>query len=435
MRWAALGAWGAVAILACGSGTPAEPPSGGAGAAGTGTGGSGSAGTGAAPPIAISDLCPLFTRDLCVYLMQCQGARYENAAHCERELTCFGLPQLTAAAERGAVDYDPRQVGVCHARFEASPCTFAEFIFTPDIYDVLQYCPGAVKPKLRVGEACSSSGECTEGSYCYQGGKAQCPGECLAPASEGQSCTEGKRCAEGLSCDGVACAPQQQPGSPCEFGCEYGLSCPRGEICPGNLWCNEVGQCETGRLEGEPCGPTGSGAQGSLAQCAIHLWCDDPNGEGKCRKQSPEGGACRAGAAYACTDGLHCVGAGSGAAATLGTCQPPGPAGQDCGEDEDCQSGLACISEKCAALGAQGAPCGGDDDCAPGLVCFEQKCATARYPGDACDGTRCTFSRCVNGSCEYHARVGEPCAVKSDCATSQCVGGLCYDDSVCRAPE
>lgn len=442
MRWAALGIWGAIWVLACGSGTKTDSPSGASGSAGSvngasgaSSGNSGSAGVGNAPPVKLGDLCPLFTRDLCVYLMQCEGARYEDATHCERELSCFGLPQLTAAAERGAVDYDPSQVGACHARFEASPCTFGAFIFTPDIYDVLQYCPGAVVPKGQLGEPCAADGECGEGSYCHKGATAQCPGACRAPAAAGQSCADGGRCAEGLSCDQNVCAPKQQAGSPCEFACEYGLSCPKGEICPGNIWCNEQGLCETGRLEGEACGVMGEAGPGRAnAQCAIHLWCDSSeNGTGVCRKPSAEGGPCRV-AFSACEDGLHCVGASADGAGARGTCQPPSPAGVDCEGDDDCQSGLACVLEKCAVPGAVGATCSGNGDCATALVCVEQKCASARYPGDPCDGTRCTLSRCVNGTCEYHAKVGEPCAGPTDCATSECVNGLCYDDSVCSAP-
>jgi hypothetical protein len=39
-----------------------------------------------AAPIAIGDLWAVVTRDLCIYLMQCNGARCRDLDHCTREL-------------------------------------------------------------------------------------------------------------------------------------------------------------------------------------------------------------------------------------------------------------------------------------------------------------------------------------------------------------
>jgi hypothetical protein len=103
-RWVAVGVVALVCELAgCGSSTQGGAPGkaqAGSSAAGTSTtesgGGNGSAGAvssagaSTAPPVELQDLCPVFTRDLCAYLMQCEGARYQDAAHCERELDCFG---------------------------------------------------------------------------------------------------------------------------------------------------------------------------------------------------------------------------------------------------------------------------------------------------------------------------------------------------------
>ena len=106
MRWAAL-AWvlgGAWLAFACGS-SEHSPGNAAAGSDATATGGSNAGGTAGksaaggsstATPIELPDLCPIFTRDLCVYLMQCSGARYRDAAHCERELSCYGLSRTDA---------------------------------------------------------------------------------------------------------------------------------------------------------------------------------------------------------------------------------------------------------------------------------------------------------------------------------------------------
>ncbi len=446
--WVAGAAWLA---FACGSSqhTQATATAGrGSGADAASTGGSGTSGSNAesgntsggasnAAPIALADLCPVFTHDLCVYLMQCSGASYKDAAHCERELSCFGLPELTKAAANGAVAYDPGKVGACHERFMQSPCDFGFFLFTPDIYDVLAYCPGTVTPKQKAGAACSANGECSDGLYCYKGKDYQCPGTCKAFSQQGEDCAGSARCAKGFSCNNNLCAPEAKAGSSClTSGCSYSVSCPGDQVCPDNIWCDRAAdKCTPGRLEGETCGEIGTGATASTAECAINLWCDGLGvSSGSCRKPSVQGGPCGLDPS-GCVKGQHCVGyAPFGPNATLGTCQPPGPMGSDCNGSGGCQAGLVCVSSHCRAPGAVAAACNNDVDCQSGLVCVNNLCAAARYPGDSCDAGRCTYARCVNGTCDYHAKVGEACAAPTDCATGQCVAGLCYDDSLCKAP-
>src|SRR6478736_942339 len=425
--WALGGAWLA---FACGSAQNGGTPAAAGGSAGSNTP------VGTAAPIAIQDLCPVFTHDLCTYLMQCGGARYRDAAHCERELTCFGLPELTAAAASGAVDYDPRKVGACHERFAQSPCTFASFLFTPDIYDVLQFCPGTVTPKLKAGGSCSAHGECSAGLYCNKGANYTCPGKCQAFAQQGEACSAQDRCAEGLRCDSnQRCVPRDAPGSSCADNCSYSVSCPTDQACPTNIWCDRSENiCKTGRLEGEPCGMTGTGSTASFAECAINLWCDAlPSGAGTCHERSAQGAACNS--VFACEKGLHCTGyVPFGAQAGLGTCQASAAVGSKCSSSADCDDGLVCSGGSCQPPGAADAACNDDGDCQTGLVCHSNRCVVARYPGDSCDAGVCTYSRCVNGTCDYHAKVGEACASGSDCATGNCVAGLCYDNSLCQPP-
>ncbi|HET7539617.1 MAG TPA: hypothetical protein VFK05_07090 [Polyangiaceae bacterium] len=434
--WALGAAW---LVFACGSAEKAEPrPGGGAGAsaAGGSSGGHISGEPSSAAPIAIQDLCPIFTHDLCTYFMQCGGARYRDAAHCERELTCYGLPELTAAAERGAIDYDPSKVGACHERFTQSPCTFGFFLATPNIYDVLQFCPGTVTPKLKAGDSCSASGECSSGLYCYKGANYTCPGTCKAFSQLGEDCAGSGRCADGLRCNDNQCVAADAAGSSCTDFCSYSVTCPEDQVCPTNVWCDRAaGKCQSGRLEGEPCGAIGTGATASTAECAVHLWCDALSfASGTCRKPSGPGGPCNT-ENSACEAGLRCVGYdGVGATAALGTCRAPGPVGADCEVTADCSAGLTCSAGHCQQPGAADAACHEDVDCQTGLVCLGNLCTPARYPGDSCSTGVCTYSRCVNGTCDYHAQVGEACASPSDCATSRCVAGRCYDDSLCKAP-
>lgn len=403
--------------------------------AGAGNGAAGSTST--AAPIELPDLCPIFTRDLCVYLMECNGVRYRDAAHCERELTCYGLPQLTAAAEAGAVEYNPKRVGECHEFFTKSPCTFGFFLSTPDIYDVLQFCPGTITPKLAAGAACSANGECGAGLYCDKGATYACPGTCKPFAQQGESCAGSASCADELRCTNDVCVPKTKAGDPCTDFCSSSVSCPLDQVCPENVWCDRAaGKCTLARLEGEPCGATGTGTTASTANCAVHLWCDKiGSGAGTCRKPSAADEPCNRDEVSACAKDLHCVGyVAAGAAPTLGTCQPPGAAGTDCETRRDCEAGLACVLSHCQPPGDEDAACNGNSDCAAELTCATNKCASARYPGDACDEGRCTGSRCIDGTCQFHAKVGEACAIAADCATGACVDGRCYDGSVCRVP-
>ena len=440
--WVASGALaGAWLVFACGSAQNTGPGlSGSAGAPATAgsAGAPAAAGTSSAAPIALQDLCPIFTRDLCTYFMQCGGARYRDAAHCERELTCYGLPELTAAAARGAIDYDPSKVGACHERFAQSPCTFGFFLVTPNIYDVLQFCPGTVTPKAKAGDECSANGECSAGLFCNKGAKYTCPGSCKPFLKQGEDCRDNGRCADGLRCDSqlTQCVPIDAPGSSCTTGCSYSVTCPVDQVCPTNIWCDRAaGKCTNGRLEGEPCGALGSGATASTAECAVHLWCDAlGSAMGVCRKTSASGGPCN-NELYACKDGQHCVGYDPfGDAAGLGTCQSPGALGSACEAKRDCGEGLTCGEGHCQPPGGAQAACKEDVDCQSGLVCLGNQCTVALYPGDSCSSGVCTYSRCVNGTCDYHAKLGAACAAPTDCATGRCVGGLCYDDSLCKAP-
>jgi len=386
-------------------------------------------------PIEVRHLCPIFTHAQCLYLTECLGVGYRDLDHCEREVDCYGMPDLIASEASGAVDYDPSKVGECYGRFLASPCTFANFLFTPDVFDVLSLCPGTLTPRLTAGADCSSDGECVEGLYCDKPDEDRCPGVCRAYAAPGESCAGSLRCTDDLRCDSDVCVPYAKPGDPCSVSCNSSVDCPDGEICDGNLWCDKtIGECRTAPLVGEPCGYFDDGITISSAACALPLWCDAaPLGTGVCRAPSDAGGPCNL-EFTACIVGLHCSGADSD---TFGTCQPPSSAGGDCAGHGHCQADLVCIAGACVPRVALGGSCGGDITCAPGLVCSDDLvCIEARYPGDPCNdqSPACVFSRCVAGTCQYHAKVGESCMSGVECTMGACVSGRCYDTSVCPVP-
>jgi hypothetical protein len=441
-------------LVACGGGAQhtgaggaSSGGSAGTSAAGAANGGSGDtagtmsstsgAGGATAAPIAVADLCPIFTADLCQYLMECAGERYRDAAQCQQELDCFGLPQLLDADQKGLVAYDPAQVGACHARFTASPCTFGAFLTTPDIYEVLSFCPGAVTPKQVAGGACSSSGECSAGLYCNKGANYTCPGTCEPFGTEGSACIGSARCADGLTCTDQKCVPTQKAGDACTNFCGYSVTCPSDQICPENIWCDpNLKQCEPGRMVGEACGDMNDAGNTYVANCAVNLWCNGlAFGPGTCEAPGDVGAPCVPDFS-ACKQGLHCINFQTLAPnAAYGTCSPPSGAGTDCVGDKDCQSGLVCVAGKCATPLASGAACTSDDECAAGLVCQSDKCQPALYPGAACGPSLpCAFSRCVAGTCQAYAKVGAACSLDADCATNHCVSGKCYDSSICQLP-
>jgi hypothetical protein len=421
------------ALLACNKGSASHSDGGGGG-------GGGDAG---APPIPLANLCQVFTDDLCIYLMQCNGAPYKDMNHCRAELDCYGLPDLMMSAADGGVIYDPSKVGACHARFLADPCHFDFFLFTPDIFQVLADCPGTITPERNAGDACISNGECKQGLYCHKM-NSTCPGVCTAYAQAGEPCpTPDIQCASQTICRSAdnLCHPFAKASDPCTTISDCGptIICINDPTCVNdNLWCDvTAGVCKVGGGVGAACGPQMSGDVTDQAYCASDLWCDDVflDTAGTCRaSDGTQGSPCndRGG----CQKGLHCAGyVPFGTGATLGTCAPPAPSGAACSIASDCQTGLRCIGQLCAAPGGLGAGCSADADCQTGFTCPNLHCLAARYPGDPCGDadSACVLSLCKNGMCVDHTKVGQPCTADGDCTTGACVSGTCADTSVCRS--
>jgi hypothetical protein len=394
----------------------------------------GSGPTGA--PIPLQDLCPVFTQDLCTYLIQCVGAPYCDMSQCLAENTCYGLPQLTEAASAGAVIYDPGKVGDCDARFRSDPCHFATFLFVPDIFEVLAFCPGTITPELGAGEACVSSGECTSGLFCLKPVSRDCPGVCTALAKAGESCAGGVQCETNLLCDDSnVCKPFASAGTPCATAQDCGpiVVCLDDPSCTNpNLWCDTTsGTCKPGVTEGEACSATPAGQ----TLCAEGLWCTEAflTKQGTCRALGGAGAPCNP--LGGCQQGLHCDGYQI-ASDTPGQCASPAGLGGACSLATDCMSGLTCDNGACSQLLGVGGACGSDSDCQKGLTCSAGRCLKALCPGAACtdpDAT-CVLSLCKNGTCQNHAQVGQPCTTGTDCTTGSCLGGTCADTSVCANP-
>lgn len=48
-------------------------------------------------PIALADLCSVFTTELCQYMIQCSHAAYRDIDHCRAETDCYGVSDLAAS--------------------------------------------------------------------------------------------------------------------------------------------------------------------------------------------------------------------------------------------------------------------------------------------------------------------------------------------------
>jgi hypothetical protein len=342
--------------------------------------------------------CVNFTRALCTYLMQCQHVPYCTLDHCLAESDCAGFAELGNALRAGAVAYDASKGEACLASFAANPCSLGVLPQSPDVFDVLSQCPGALTPQLRQGAACTSSAECMLGLACA-GAASGCPG---------------------------VCSPQRRafPGSPCVgySDCESGGP---------SLWCDlTTGACAPGVDAGAACGATAIG----LTACADGLWCDAVSSgtQGECRLPGGAGAPCND--LGGCGESFHCSGyAPSGATAMLGLCAPPGDAGVACEISSDCATNLACIGGTCGGRLDVGVRCNSDDQCRPGLTCATEKCLEAKCPGDDCTdpNAACVLSLCRDGHCQPRARTGEPCVVNGDCGSGACAAGSCAPAGAC----
>ena len=387
-------------------------------------------------PVALADLCSVFTDDLCAYQLQCNQADYRDLDHCRADTDCLGVAELTASSMQGGVTYDPSQVGACNARFRKDPCHFDFFLFVPNVFDVLADCPGAIVPQRRQGDACVSDHECVDGLYCRKNNET-CPGACTPFAKSGDACPFGARCAADLFCSSGICRPMGADGAACASMEDCGpiVFCIDSPTCKDdNLWCDlAAGVCKKGVGVGASCGPLKSGAVTSSAECADGLWCDNVSDQtGVCRVFGGEGSPCKD--FEGCDAGFRCAGyVPGGTGAALGKCTPLAGLAGACQINSDCQAGLRCLTDACVAPVAFGASCRTDADCQAGLACPNQRCVHARYPGDPCgdaDST-CVSGLCRGSVCQTHAKLGQACMVGTDCATNDCSGGKCIDFSVC----
>ncbi len=258
------------------------------------------------------------------------------------------------------------------------------------------------------------------GSSAGCGGAGGAVGACVQPM--GQPCVVNALCATGFCSDGVCC------DSACAGPC---------------VSCNLISS--PGRCQAMPPGapdPRGICLATSPATCGFDGSCD---GSGACRKYSVsvvcKGPTC-SGDVF--SPASVCNGTGTCLPPTYISCAPytcntGGTCGVPCMEDLHCASGTVCRGGFCLRP-VEPPPCLSSSCpsgfCAQGVCCAtacQGPCNSCALPGTA--GTCVPVSNpdpswtCPSGS----KQPGQPCAAGAECATAQCVDGVCCE-SACLGP-
>lgn len=110
-----------------------------------------------------------------------------------------------------------------------------------------------------------------------------------------------------------------------------------------------------------------------------------------------------------------------------GTCKAAGIAGDPCGGETRCQTGLQCVEGECAQRALPGASCAAAP-CVAGASCIDDVCRAfdVVMPGEPCgQDARCAYhSTCRAGVCVEDAALGESCTERA-CASGWCDDGVC----------
>lgn len=282
-----------------------------------------------------------------------------------------GYDYLTAAVERGTLEYDPQAARRCIAEITESCVVEAGLPFFPS-------CREALRGLVPVGGTCELSDECVPGSRCDAEEVANTcvPGECVALLPLGAVCDQSDEC-----------VPPEGAGI---------------ATCRTNGGSNEVCIALTislGGEEDEPCGTLDEdGLERGYGLCGADFFCDDPDddGTGTCQPPLATGAACIPG--QACEFGSLCLPVGTEyecRAVTIVT-----TAGGACDDEVsvcDFSARLVCDGGECTALDpgacADTIPCEADEYCDEAT----STCETRNPNGTECNSSsECTSGRCAD---------------------------------------
>lgn len=310
-----------------------------------------------------------------------EGASCTNSA-------CVCPPDKSGVCDRKCVDLqsDPSHCGACGRTCGLGSCVAGECVCDPDPTTV-QTCPGspACVDTARDPANCGSCGQrcglgsCVDGAcVCGPAPVTPCPGSptCVNLWTDSKNCGAcGSSCASSSVC----------PKGPCE--CSLGVCCPIGEV-------SCAGTCVNLETDATSCGACGT-------RCAAGESCVD----GICCRTGQQ--VCAGKCVDTATDANNCGGCGnvcpSGASCRNGACSCA--SGQvPCGSS--CCEGTACCASGCQVKHANGLgqaffTC---DPLATFTVAAAQQAATAwaaagtDYPALACGGGAC-YARQTAAQC------------------------------------
>ncbi len=209
----------------------------------------------------------------------------------------------------------------------------------------------------------------------------------------------GKACDSAAACEGEMICLTDFPEGYCSNDCDSDADCDMGtcilDTCLAS--CGDDGDCRDGYScvhgdQGRACAPPARGYHGLGDSCQGELDCVD---ELSCLAVSEEGQQCT----ETCTSVLNC---GSQADCIDGLCR------RSCAGDEDCHQDQVCASTPdgrfCTPLpplSPLGGPCAENQDCVSGLTCLtdapEGYCTRDCTGAGDCDGGICHDGFCFSG--------------------------------------
>lgn len=255
----------------------------------------------------------------------------------------------------------------------ARPCAEGTFCDAAD--------SGVCQPKKPANATCAASAECEDGLTCDADTMT-----CVVPPDP---IADGAACEAGVDACGSycsVCAPESAAGvSTCRDRGGDGAYCEEDNHCRGAFVCDtNASTCTAPEEEilpglGEECGVGGAPFDCTEGACVLNL-CTAGN----------EGDPCEVDFAQ-CQAGLVCGPDAGAAEPGEGTCVPePGLGdaciGQQCGADAFCNA-----DGNCAAVGNAGDSCGGDVECGSG-ICLEST-NTCAAPSPSCYTSRGIFTQ------------------------------------------
>ncbi len=337
---------------------------------------------------------------------------------------------------------------------------------------------GLCLPEMIDGQPCAQdfqckSGECVDGLCCERACEGQCEacdvvgkeGQCVAvpnggaPRGNREQCdTDGSRC--GGACDGTNPAVCAYPTDSCRDD-----SCTGGYATPGAN-CDGAGNCPPGvatSCDRYVCAPTEClSSCASNSDCANGSWCNPVSKKCEATKESKNKESCVSDTeckSGACVDGYCCDGACTGqceacdVAGKEGTCSvisgDPHGARALCNSDGSVCGGTcdgtqrtsctystsSCRDASCVGKEAtDGASCDGNGHC-PAPV--KHDCSPYLCDSDACKSSCATNDDCISGhwcdptnTCVPKKPNGNnQCTADSQCASGNCVDGLCCNSA------